>query len=126
MGDLVKKVVEMEPGIGAGNRVLPKQVTAAAQDAMDSVGPMGAWNGDENESAEEVAAARLGLDVLAQTAPVQTDGGRPFALSQPPVKAGVSVHLQPGLRKLSVESGDVDVQTIINRVEGRVSVEILF
>lgn len=126
MGEVIKNVLAAKSGIGAGVETLPKQVTAAARDAMDSVGPMGAWNGDENESAEEVAAARLGLDVLAQTAPVQTDGGRPFALAQPPVTAGVSVHLQPGLRKLSVESGDVDVQTIINRVEGRVSVEILF
>lgn len=120
------KLIESVTGIGAGNRVLPKQVTAAAQDAMDSVGPMGAWNGDENESAEEVAAARLGLEALARTAPVQTDGGRLFVPGIEPAKAGVSVHLQPLLRKLSVVSGDVDVDTFIHHVEGRVTVEIHF
>ncbi|TXH18464.1 MAG: hypothetical protein E6R03_02095 [Hyphomicrobiaceae bacterium] len=85
----------------------------------------------ESEPVEPVtpnpfAAGKFDPSVLAQTAPVRTDGGSPFEPGPGPgVVPGISVHLQPEMGKLCIESAE-DVRTLVKKAGGRVSVEIIF
>ena len=72
------------------------------------------------EAERQQAEGKLPPDVLAQTAPVQTDGGSPFAVAGSPPKSGFSIHLQPELRSLTVESDGIAVHSALELVGGKI------
>lgn len=79
------------------------------------------------EAARQQAAAQLPPDVLAQTAPVQTEGGSPFAVAgEPAEERGFSIHIKPELRAMTVVSDGLEVRSSVSLVGGTVRAEFRF